>query len=304
MPLRQLLDVPAPAKLNLFLHVVGRRPDGYHLLQSVFVLIDWYDTLHFERRDDGRISREDLGAGLPLPDDDLTVQAARLLQQHTGCRLGVHIGLDKHIPVQAGLGGGSSDAASTLLALNRLWQLGLDACTLARLGLQLGADVPFFIGGQTAWVEGIGEDLTPVACPHDRFLVVKPLAGLSTPAIFGHPALKRDTKRATITDFVAHSPAVCQPTPAHPHHGHVALWGANDLQAVASALCADVAQGLQWFEDQGLSGRMTGSGTALFAALGHRADASELAHRLSGLPTGWTGRVCNNLRVHPLFEWR
>lgn len=295
MPLRQLLDVPAPAKLNLFLHVVGRRDDGYHLLQSAFTLIDWADRLHFDWRQDGRISREDLGNGLPLPQDDLTVRAARLLQQHTGCSHGVHIGLQKEIPSQAGLGGGSSDAASTLLALNQLWQLGLSTEALSTLGLKLGADVPFFIGGQNAWVEGIGESLTPLSLPPARYLVLKPPTGLSTPAIFRHPDLKRDRKRAIIEDFVANGSIGGQPKK---NASDGVLWlGTNDLQAVACELCPDVAVGLEWFRHNGLEGRMTGSGSALFAPVTDDVDTTTL-------PSDWISRHCNNLRVHPLFEWR
>ena len=145
--MKSLVDVPAPAKLNLFLHITGRRPDGYHLLQSAFMLIDWQDTLHFEVRGDGLISREDLN--VPLPADDLITRAARLLQAHTGCSLGAHIAVEKNIPAQAGMGGGSSDAASCLLALNRLWGLKLSTGQLAQLGLKLGADVPFFCMGIT-----------------------------------------------------------------------------------------------------------------------------------------------------------
>ena len=158
-----LFDVPAPAKLNLFLHVTGRRADGYHLLQSVFMLIDWCDTLHFERRSDGHIQRHDLST--PLPADDLIVRAARLLQSTTGTAQGADISIDKRIPAQAGMGGGSSDAASTLLALNRLWQLNLPLPRLEALGLQLGADVPFFLRGHNAWVEGVGEQITPIELP-------------------------------------------------------------------------------------------------------------------------------------------
>lgn len=289
MALKQLLDVPAPAKLNLFLHIVGRRADGYHLLQSVFTLIDWCDTLHFELRHDGQITREDLGeaAGL-LPADDLVVLAARRLQAHTGCPLGAHIGLHKRIPVQAGLGGGSSDAASTLLALNQLWQLRLDFPTLASIGLTMGADVPFFLGGQTAWVEGIGEQLTPIDVPSQRYLVVKPPTGVSTPDIFRHPSLNRDTKRAIILDFAA----ISQNRPAE-----TARYGRNDLQSVASQLCPEIDFGLQWLEGKGLQARMTGSGSAIFAPVNQDVDCSTL-------PDRWRARHCNNLRVHPLFEWR
>ncbi|RYF38773.1 MAG: 4-(cytidine 5'-diphospho)-2-C-methyl-D-erythritol kinase, partial [Comamonadaceae bacterium] len=159
--MQALFDVPAPAKLNLFLHINGRRDDGYHLLQSVFMLIDWCDTLHFERRSaTNDITRKDLGPA--LPDVDLTIRAARALQSATGCTEGAHITVDKSIPAQAGMGGGSSDAATTLLALNRLWGLRLPRCALEEIGLTLGADVPFFLRGRNAWVEGIGETITPL----------------------------------------------------------------------------------------------------------------------------------------------
>lgn len=288
MALKQLLDVPAPAKLNLFLHVVGQRADGYHDLQSIFALIDWCDTLHFERRSDGLITREDLDGSPALPADDLVVQAATRLQARTGCLTGVHIGLKKRIPVQAGLGGGSSDAATTLMALNRLWGLGLDRSALSEIGLTLGADVPFFLGGQSAWVEGIGEQLTPIELPQQRFLVLKPPSGVSTPAIFTHPALKRDAKRVTMEDFAAYGQS--------PQEEQI-LFGRNDLQAVASQLCPDIGIGLQWMEGKGLHPRMTGSGSAIFAPVQHDQDCSSLPER-------WLSRHCNNLRVHPLFEWQ
>ena len=156
--MKTLHDVPAPAKLNLFLHITGRRPDGYHLLQSAFMLIDWCDTLHFEKRSDGAISREDLTVALPA--QDLITRAASLLQKHSGCPFGAHIAVDKQIPSQAGMGGGSSDAATCLLALNRLWNLNLDLATLEKMGLELGADVPFFLRGRNAWVEGVGETVS------------------------------------------------------------------------------------------------------------------------------------------------
>src|SRR5574344_455923 len=158
-----LYDVPAPAKLNLFLHITGRRTDGYHLLQSVFMLIDWCDTRCFERlTSSADIHRSDANASTPLPANDLCVRAAQALQAATGCQQGVHIHLNKSIPAQAGMGGGSSDAATTLLALNRLWQLNLSRSELARIGLTLGADVPFFIHGRNAWVEGVGEHISPL----------------------------------------------------------------------------------------------------------------------------------------------
>ena len=274
-----LLDVPAPAKLNLFLHVTGRRADGYHLLQSVFMLIDWCDTLHFELRRDARITRRDLGT--PLPEDDLIVRAARLLQHASGTALGADIAIDKRIPAQAGMGGGSSDAASTLLALNRLWQLNLPRPQLEQLGLQLGADVPFFLRGHNAWIEGIGEQITPVALPPARFCVLKPAAGVDTASIFRHPQLERATKPATIADFAADP------------YG----FGHNDLQPVAQALCPEVSQALALLESQGLQARMTGSGSAVFAHLATPGHAAIQA------PDHWVVRECGNLEVHPLQGW-
>lgn len=273
-----LYDVPAPAKLNLFLHVTGRRPDGYHLLQSVFTLIDWHDTLHFERRSDDRIARHDLHT--PLPAEDLIVRAARLLQSHTGTRQGVDIGIDKRIPAQAGMGGGSSDAASTLLALNRLWSLNLAASELEALGLQLGADVPFFLRGRNAWVEGVGEQLTPLDLPAGRLCVLKPAAGVETARIFGHPQLERATKAATIADFAADP------------YG----FGHNDLQPVAELLCPEVSQALELLESHGLQARMTGSGSAVFAPCSPGIAAIQT-------PDQWIVRECSTLDVHPLHGW-
>ena len=277
--MKALYDVPAPAKLNLFLHVVGRRADGYHELQSVFMLVDWCDRLHFERRPGGKLPREDLT--VPLPEDDLILRAARALQSHTACDLGAHIAVEKRIPSQAGLGGGSSDAASCLLALNQLWGLGLSRRALARIGLSLGADVPFFIGGDNAWVEGIGESLTPVAVPAARFVIVKPAAGLETARIFGHPDLKRDSDRATLAGFAADPFG----------------FGANDLQPVARLMCPEVDEALRWLEKAGLHGRMTGSGSAVFAPM---APGQEWH---GTCPGDWQVHVCGNMAVHPLKDW-
>jgi 4-diphosphocytidyl-2-C-methyl-D-erythritol kinase len=294
-----LYDLAAPAKLNLFLHVVGRRDDGYHLLQSVFALIDWQDTLHLETRPHGAISRHDLTVA--LPSDDLCTKAARALQQATGCPLGVHITLRKDIPSEAGLGGGSSDAATCLLGLNRLWNLGLGRADLARLGAQLGADIPFFIGGQNAWVEGVGEQLTPLALPAAQFVVLKPPTGLATQGIFQSELLKRDTKPATILGFTAD---------ARTPFG----FGCNDLQGVATTLCPEVATALQLLENVGLAGRMTGSGSAVFAplppaTLGAQAQSVNqilaLQKALGLVPNGrhWQMRLCKGLDQHPLFDW-
>lgn len=281
--MRALYDVPAPAKLNTFLHIVGRRPDGYHLLQSAFMLIDWCDTLHFELRPGGRISREDLGPA--LPPEDLVLRAARALQAQTGCSSGCHIRVDKRIPAQAGMGGGSSDAASCLLALNRLWRLDLPLSALLAIGLSLGADVPFFLAGHNAWVEGIGEQLTPLegaaAFPQAELIVIKPPQGLETGAIFSSPTLRRDTTGATLAGFAAD------------HFG----FGRNDLQPVAEALCPAVSEVIEWLSSLGLAGRMTGSGSAVFALL---PDAS---FELPPAPAAWRVRRCSNLNVHPLARW-
>ncbi len=278
--MQSLYDISAPAKLNVFLHITGRRADGYHLLQSAFMLIDWCDTLHFQVRSDGQISREDLTWALPK--DDLITRAAKALQRHCQCPLGVHIGIAKSIPAQAGMGGGSSNAASTLLALNRLWNLNLPLQTLAIVGLSLGADVPFFLHGHNAWVEGIGEQITPLELPCARFVVAKPDAGLETKLIFSDPALKRDSKTAIISGFAA--------------DGNIFEYGRNDLQAVAQKLCPGVTQALLWLESQGLSGRMTGSGSAVFAQLLHDID-------LLSAPDAMQVRLCSNLDVHPLVGW-
>mgnify|MGYP000140200128 CR=1 FL=1 len=284
MGLRSLYDVAAPAKLNLFLHVVGRRADGYHLLQSVFVLIDWCDTLHFERRADGRLARHDLGAA--LPDDDLCLRAARLLQAESGTRLGADISIDKHVPWGAGMGGGSSDAASTLLALNRLWGLNLPRERLAALGLKLGADVPFFIGGHNAFVEGIGERLTPLPVPRAWFAVVKPPAAIATSAIFGSPLLVRNTEAVILAGFLADT---------------AGGFGRNDLQAPAEARCAEVGVAREILQRRFGNARMTGSGSAVFARAGTGAEPT--AAMPADLPPGWVGRMCRSLEQHPLVGW-
>jgi 4-diphosphocytidyl-2-C-methyl-D-erythritol kinase len=276
--MKSLYDVPAPAKLNLFLHITGRRPDGYHLLQSVFMLIDWCDTLHFEKRHGGGISREDLT--MALPDNDLITRAAHLLQHHTGCTDGVHIAVEKQIPAQAGMGGGSSDAASCLLALNRLWKLKLNLSELEQLGLKLGADVPFFLRGRNAWVEGIGEKITPIDLPAAHFWVIKPPTGLETSQIFAHPDLKRDTNTATISVFAAQTYD----------------FGHNDLQAVAQNLCPGIGQAIHLLNDHGLQARMTGSGSAVFAL------CKDNTKKVT-VPDHFLSRICSNMEVHPLTGW-
>lgn len=275
---RVLRHVPAPAKLNLFLHITGRRPDGYHLMQSVFMLIDWWDELHFELREDGQLERQDLS--IDLPEDDLCLKAARALKNASGTAFGVQIQIDKKLPSQAGMGGGSSDAATCLLALNRLWGLDWPLSRLMPIGLQLGADVPFFLRGRNAWVQGIGEIISPIQLPTARFAVLKPPQGLNTAEIFKSEYLKRDSSTATMADFAARPFA----------------FGRNDLQPVAQVLCPEVRQALQWLEYQGLQARMTGSGSAVFALVDTDAVLPEP-------PTGWQLQICSNLEIHPLSGW-
>jgi 4-diphosphocytidyl-2-C-methyl-D-erythritol kinase len=289
---KALYDVPAPAKVNAFLHIVGRRADGYHLLQSLFVLIDWADTLHFEHRRDGTLQRHDLGAA--LPDDDLTLRAARALQAASGCTAGADIHIDKRVPWGAGLGGGSSDAASTLLALNRLWGLHWPRERMAALALQIGADVPFFIGGRNAFVEGIGERLTPIDLPRVWLAVLKPAAALGTADVFGHPALVRDTPSATLAGFLADASQ-----PGFWGSG----WGRNDLQPPAEDRCPEVAQAADWLQRRFGNSRMTGSGSAVFARNGTGEAPLVTWPQEDRLPAGWVGRMCCSLDRHPLYGW-
>jgi 4-diphosphocytidyl-2-C-methyl-D-erythritol kinase len=298
---QELRRLPAPAKLNLFLHITGRRADGYHLIESVFQLIDWQDTIDLTLRADGIISREDLLPPLTaLPPDDLCVRAARALQRETGCTLGAHIRLEKRIPSQAGMGGGSSDAATCLLGLNCLWNLRLPLSKLEQIGLTLGADVPFFLRGKNAWVSGIGETIEPLPAgildPNQHFLVVKPENGLATPSIFSHEALKRDTPNAIISLFAE-----------NPYD-----FGCNDLQAVGEVIEPQVNQALALLKHQGLKPRMTGSGSAVFApcalefATGFQAATNAIPanwqQMIETLPARWQLRACKSLDVHPLIE--
>ncbi|MGF7134395.1 4-diphosphocytidyl-2-C-methyl-D-erythritol kinase [Paraburkholderia sp. EB58] len=284
-----LRDCLAPAKLNLFLHITGRRPDGYHALQTVFQLLDWGDTLHFTRRDDGRVTRATDVSGVP-PEHDLTVRAALLLKNHTGSTEGVDIEIDKRLPMGAGLGGGSSDAATTLLALNRLWKLDLPRDELQALALKLGADVPFFVFGKNAFAEGVGEALEAVQLPARNFLVVTPRVHVPTAAIFSEKSLTRDSKPLTITDFLA-------------QHSCNAEWpdsfGRNDIQQVVVGKYAEVARVLRWF-DNIAPARMTGSGASVFAAFRSRDEAEAVQAKL---PSEWNSAVTASLDTHPLFAF-
>jgi len=269
---------PAPAKLNLFLHVVGRRPDGYHDIQTVFQLIDLCDSLVFEPRPDPAIRRLEGPADLPDP-DDLCLLAARRLQQAAGLHLGVDIRLDKRIPVRGGLGGGSSDAATTLVALNEIWGLGLEVAELAHLGRDLGADVPLFVHGHSAWGEGVGDLLTSIDLPRRYFAIIHPGVGVGTAEVFQAIELTRNSPRTTIRGFLKAS-------------------GRNDCEPVVSGRNPEVARALAWLAARG-NARLTGTGSCVFAGFDAR-DAAEAA--LADLPAGWNGFVARGLDRSPLQE--
>ena len=276
---QRLLGCPAPAKLNLFLHVVGRRADGYHLLQTAFRLLDWGDSLDFIRRDDGVIRRTTDIAGI-APEHDLIVRAARLLQAHTGCQLGADIGVNKVLPMGGGIGGGSSDAATTLIALNRLWQTGLRRAELQALGLQLGADVPVFIFGRDAFAEGVGEALQPLELAPAWYVLVSPGVSIPTAEIFGAGDLTRNTPLIRMPDFAVSTTR-------------------NDLQAVACKRYPQVQSAIDWLE-QHAPARMTGSGSCVFAEVASAQDAKWVAAQC---PPAWTAWKVRSSSRHPLFEW-
>lgn len=278
---QRLLACPAPAKLNLFLHVTGRRADGYHLLQTAFQLIDRCDTLDFEVRDDGQIIRSNDIPGVPA-ETDLIVRAARLLQEKTGCPLGANLTLHKILPMGGGLGGGSSDAATTLMALNRLWHTGLSKTELISLGLQLGADVPFFIFGENAFAEGVGEELQAIQTPERWFVVIEPGVQVPTPAIFSAKELTRDTNPVRIADFSSDA-----------KHN----WK-NDLQTVACAMFPEVDEAVRWLSQFG-NAKMTGSGACVFCAF---ADESAADKVIAQMPERWTSWKAKALNRHPMDE--
>jgi 4-diphosphocytidyl-2-C-methyl-D-erythritol kinase len=255
------------------------------------VLLDWCDTLHFESRADGRLQRHDLTT--PLPADDLCLRAARALQAASGTTVGADISIDKQIPSGAGMGGGSSDAASTLLALNRLWGLGWPAERLRALGVTLGADVPFFVGGHNAFVEGIGDQLTAVAVPRQWLAVLKPTVGIETQAIFSSASLVRDSDAVILSGFLA--------DPARWLDFTVEGFGRNDLEPVAKAFCPDVAKASRLLQNQFGNSRMTGSGSAVFARSG--TGDRPMTTLPTELPSGWVARMCRSLESHPLSGW-
>jgi len=277
------LTCPAPAKLNLFLHVIGRRPDGYHLLQTLFRFIDLHDTLHFTLRNDGAVHRTNSIEGV-AEEQDLCVRAARLLQTETGCAFGADITVEKHIPMGGGLGGGSSDAATALIALNRLWSLGLSRTHLMRLGLRLGADVPVFVFGKNAFAEGVGEELQ--ACPVAQawYVVLFPPVQVPTAQIFACPELTRDTVSITMRALLK---------------GQLEQPLRNDLQPVVCDLYPEVARHIAWLGNYG-NAMMTGSGACVFAEFASRNQAESV---LQQLPHDMRGVVAQGLAKHPLHDW-
>jgi 4-diphosphocytidyl-2-C-methyl-D-erythritol kinase len=287
-----LKNCPAPAKLNLFLHVNGRRADGYHLLQTVFQLIDHGDTLHFTLRDDDALRRVTAIEGVP-EEGDLIIRAAKLLQaevlRRTGALpRGVDIAIDKILPMGGGLGGGSSDAATTLMALNHLWEAGLTKEELMALGLPLGADIPFFIFGETAFAEGVGEALRPVRAPDCWYVVIEPGVAVPTSAIFCSEHLTRDTPPVIITDFSSY----------HENRTDLKGYGRNDLQQVATSLFPPVAEAIQWLGAHG-DARMTGSGACVFCAVTDQAEAERV---LQQVPTKWKAWAAQALIRHPITK--
>jgi 4-diphosphocytidyl-2-C-methyl-D-erythritol kinase len=286
----RLHNCPAPAKLNLFLHVTGRRPDGYHLLQSVFQLIDHGDTLHFDLRDDERIVRTTELPGVPET-QDLTVRALRalqaaFLQRHGRLPPGIDVAIDKRLPMGGGLGGGSSDAATALMAANYLWQAGFSTEELIALGLPLGADIPFFLFGETAFAEGVGEALQAVAGPDCWYVVVEPGVSVPTAAIFTATDLTRNTKPIIISDF----------SRRHDDLDDQIGFGKNDLQEVAAKLFPPVAEAIEWLSSYGAA-RMTGSGACVFSAFSSEQEAEAV---LKQVPAKWKAWKAKSLTKHPI----
>lgn len=269
---------PAPAKLNLFLHVTGRRDDGYHELQTVFQLVDLADTLSFTPRADGKVRRVEGPAEVSAA-EDLCLRAALQLREAGGSSAGVDIRLEKRIPIQGGLGGGSSDAATTLVALNEIWGLRLPVEKLAAIGLGLGADVPVFVHGQSAWGEGVGERLTPLELPERHYAIIFPGVGIPTAEVFQAPELTRKTLKTTIRGFLR-------------------AGGHNDCEPVVAGRSPEVRRALTWLAEKG-DARMTGTGSSVFAAF---ADHNAAEAALVGLPTEWRGFVARGLDRSPLQE--
>ncbi|WP_249977127.1 4-(cytidine 5'-diphospho)-2-C-methyl-D-erythritol kinase [Vreelandella olivaria] len=270
------LTLPAPAKLNRMLHIVGRRQDGYHALQTIFQIIDLSDQLSFMPRNDGAIELTSQVDGV-AHDDNLIVRAARLLQQATRTDKGALITLEKHLPMGGGLGGGSSNAATTLIGLNHLWQTGLSRTALAELGLGLGADVPVFIHGHSAWAEGVGEKLTPITLDTPWFVVIHPHVSVSTPAVFQDPELTRDSHAITM---------------ARALQGGAPEWR-NDCEAIVRKRYPQIAEALDWLAQHAPSSRLTGTGACLFAAFDSQQAAQDVAKQAGQYWHSWVARGLN-----------
>jgi 4-diphosphocytidyl-2-C-methyl-D-erythritol kinase len=290
MLLTSLHGCPAPAKLNLFLHVTGRRPDGYHLLQSVFQLIDHGDTLDFDLRADSNIVRVNEVPGVPA-EQDLIVRALRVLQaeyqrRHGRLPPGIDVHIAKRLPMGGGLGGGSSDAATALMAANHLWQAGLSTAELMAIGLPLGADIPFFLFGETAFAEGVGEDLQAVPGPDCWYVVIEPGVSVPTAAIFTATDLTRNTEPVTVADFLGHT-AGSQDSLG---------FGKNDLQDVAARLFPPVAEAVEWLGNHGAA-RMTGSGACVFGAFSTEQEAERVVQQI---PAKWKAWKARSLTKHPM----
>lgn len=277
------LTLISPAKLNLMLHITGRRADGYHLLQTVFQLLDYGDTMWFEASASGPLTAMPALAGV-APEDNLILRAAHLLREYTGSSRGATITIDKVLPMGGGLGGGSSNAATTLLALNHLWDCRLDLDQLAELGQQLGADVPIFVRGRSAWGEGVGEQLQPLEIPESWYLVIKPGCEVSTAQIFCHRELTRDTAAITIPAFFEQG-------------GH------NDCEAVVRSLYPEVDRALNWLTTQAphSTARLTGTGACVFARFPERASAQRLLDQLPDEFEGFIARGVNHSPVHAML---
>lgn len=274
----------APAKINLFLHVVGQRADGYHLLQTVFRLLDRYDTIHLKPTTNSVIKRVNEIAGVPEA-EDLCIRAAKLLQQHTGCNLGVEMHVEKNIPMGAGLGGGSSDAATVLLALNRLWKLDLGRAELLTLGLKLGTDVPFFIYGTNAWAEGVGEQLQPINLHEAYYVVLTPDIHVSTAKIFANKQLTKNTIPKTMSDFSGTGNSKAEFT--------------NDLEKIVCNNYPAVSECLTWLKQFG-DARMSGSGASVFLEVDDEKIATNICNKK---PEDVRGFVAKGLNQHPLMHY-
>lgn len=287
---------PAPAKLNLFLHITGQRADGYHELQTVFQFLDFGDELRFSLRADGQVKRANAVEGVPEA-DDLVVRAARLLQSEVGCQQGVNIRLEKKLPMGGGLGGGSSDAATTLVALNQLWGLRLNEDRLADLGLKLGADVPVFVRGRAAWAEGIGEKLEPVDLPEPWFVVLAPQVHVSTEALFSDSQLTRDVQPIKIGDYLSR---VGLGTDSEGGFSDTFAITRNVFEPLVREKHREVDAALTWLT-QFAPARLTGTGACVFAAFADESQAREVADQVDGR---WQTIVAAGCNRSPLFEER